>query len=41
MSETITNCGSRGDALPGRLGHRMSVKEIARWLNIDRLAVKI
>ena len=41
MSETITNCGSRGQhgGLPGRLGNRMSVEEIARRLDIGRLAV--
>jgi excisionase family DNA binding protein len=39
MSETITNCGFRGDALPARLGNRMSVEEIARRLEVGRLAV--
>ena len=41
MSETITNCGSRGpgDALPVQLGDRMSVEEIARRLHVGRLAV--
>jgi excisionase family DNA binding protein len=39
MSETITNCGSRGlsDALT--LGNRMSVEEIARRLDVGRMAV--
>ena len=39
MSNTITNCGTRDDALPGRRGNRMSVEEITRRLNIGRLAV--
>lgn len=39
MSDTITNCGTRDDALPGRLGNRMSVEEIARRLDVGRLAV--
>jgi excisionase family DNA binding protein len=41
MSETITNCGSKGlgDALPVQLGNRMSVEEIARRLHVGRLAV--
>ena len=41
MSETITNCGSSGQrgGLPGRLGNRMSVEEIARRLDVGRLAV--
>ena len=39
MSETITNCGSRGDVLSGQLGNRMSVEEIARRLDVGRLAV--
>jgi excisionase family DNA binding protein len=38
-SETTTNCGTRDDALPGQLGNRMSVEEIARRLDIGRLAV--
>jgi len=39
MSDTITNCGTRNDAQPGRLGNRLSVKEIAHRLDIGRLAV--
>ncbi len=41
MSETITNCGASGQrgGLPGRLGNRMSVEEIARRLDVGRLAV--
>jgi len=41
MSETITNCGSRGpgDALPVQLGNRISVKEIAHRLDVGRLTV--
>jgi len=41
MSETITNCGSRGpgDALPVQLGNRMSVEEVARRLHVGRPAV--
>jgi excisionase family DNA binding protein len=39
MSDTITNCGTRDDAMLGRLGNRMSVEEIARRLDIGRLAV--
>jgi excisionase family DNA binding protein len=39
MPETITNCGTGDDALPARLGDRLSVKEIAHRLDIGRLAV--
>ena len=41
MSETITNSGASGqrEVLPGRLGNRMSVEEIARRLDVGRLAV--
>ena len=41
MSETITGCGNSGQCavLPGRLGNRMSVEEIARRLEIGRQAV--
>ena len=39
MSEMITNCSTRDGALPGQLGNRLSVKEIARRLDIGRLAV--
>lgn len=41
MSETTTNSVSMGpdDARPVRLGSRMSVEEIARRLDVGRLAV--
>jgi excisionase family DNA binding protein len=39
MAHTITNCGSGEDALSGQLGNRMSVEEIARRLDVGRLAV--
>jgi excisionase family DNA binding protein len=39
MSDTITNCDTRDNAAPGRLGTRMSVEEIAHRLDIGRLTV--
>ena len=39
MSETTTNCGTRDDVLPGRLGSRISVSEIASRLAIGQRAV--
>lgn len=39
MSETMPDCGSGMDALPTRLGNRVSIPEIARRLDIGRLAV--
>ena len=39
MTKTTTNCGTRDDAMPGRLSNRMSVEEIAHRLDIGRLAV--
>jgi len=39
MSETITNCGTKDDVLPGQVGNRLSVEAIARRLDVGRLAV--
>lgn len=41
MSETITNCGAseQREVLPRRFGDRMFVEEIARRLDVGRLAV--
>ena len=41
MSETITSRGASGqrEVLQSRLGNRMSVEEIARRLDVGRLAV--
>ncbi len=41
MAETMTSCNTTraGEVLPERIGNRMSVEEIARRLDIGRLAV--
>jgi excisionase family DNA binding protein len=41
MSETITNCGAsrQHEVVPGQVGDRLSVEEIARRLEVGRMAV--
>ena len=39
MSEAITNRTTGNDVLPAQLGNRLSVEEIARRLDVGRMAV--